>query len=65
MIDSEAQVILSQLRDEKLSQKLDSFNITRLENNTLILQNQESFKAESWYKALGMGDQPNLFKWWT
>ena len=30
MIDSEAQLILSQLRDEKITQKLQNFNITRL-----------------------------------
>ena len=29
MIDSEAQTILTQLRDDKLTQKLENFNITR------------------------------------
>ena len=32
MIDSEAQVILSQLRDEKITQKLKSINIRRYNN---------------------------------
>ena len=30
----------------------------------LLLQNQESFGAESWYKALRTQGLPNLFKWW-
>ena len=28
----------------------------------LLLQNEESFEAESWYIALGTKDLPNLFK---
>ena len=30
----------------------------------LLLRNQESFRAESWYPALWTQDLPSLFKWW-
>ena len=30
----------------------------------LLLQNQESFEAESWYIASGTLGLPSLFKWW-
>ena len=65
MMPSVEWVLTIRSNGSALSNKIDDMPTYGKTLQTLLLQNQENFKAESWYIALGTQELPSLFKLWS